>query len=62
MSRKSVEGKKFKDNFSKVALKAERYTDKKACKLMKEYYPHVKFIPSYRSKEEVELIRRKCVG
>ena len=40
-----------------LALRAELHTDKRAEKLMKKYFPKVKYIKSYRNKKDIQYLR-----
>lgn len=47
-------GKKY---LRRIALRAERYTDKVGRKLMKEHYPDVRYLAGYRTKENQQWLR-----
>lgn len=45
------------NTFKKVHIRAERYTDRRAAKLMKQYMPKIKYIYGYNDKEVVKWVK-----
>jgi hypothetical protein len=50
----NIKGKKNKIIFLKTALSAELYVEKQAQKLMKFFFPGMRYVKSYHTKEDIE--------